>query len=579
MAILATSNNNTGGNLEIAHRHVKATAGTQYYGSLFALNNGTSSVYRPVSAFLEFFDADFNSLGRTNGTGYALPISGVATATQTNSQAQTAYPVRIGVTATAPTNTTWIRLGASAYQAAQATSAIEYLFIAPQLEIGATATNFHRGNDGTYTFAGEYGNSQIVIAAALSAEGGGGGGTYNSNYPMWQYGLEGANNGGHAANGSYTQPTLAGGGAGSTQAGGNALMYAPATTGNTTFNYAGGFNSSGGSSSGTYPMRGHQGGMSIYHSGNIVANSVPAYGGDGGLGTTLSGLNSGSPLGIPVAGGGGGAGWTTATTQNSNMPGRGNAGGGKGGGTWIVSNTGLSNYYSRGIDALANTGSGGGGGASNQNNASSVTANHLANTAIVYDTANANQYLWNPVYNCTTLITAAAAIYATNGLRITIQDVGNAKVQTGVNAFPILPRTVLDFTGVAARLTTAPAGVTSTQFPGLAKRIRPTIRWKTYDMQTIREDRPAYDIVFTAVNTVTYLNNIAGQTTAVGAWQDLQAPVNAAYFDVTWEALYLDAGDVIDVDFNSLVYFPYSSFGGNGADGLAIVRWFDKAVF
>jgi len=280
-----------------------------------------------------------------------------------------------------------------------------------------------------------------------------------------------------------------------------------------------------------------------------------------------------------AAGGGGGAGWTTATTQNSNMPGRGNAGGGKGGGTWIVSNTGLSNYYSRGIDALANTGSGGGGGASNQNNASSVTANHLANTAIVYDTANANQYLWNPVYNCTTLITAAAAIYATNGLRITIQDVGNAKVQTGVNAFPILPRTVLDFTGVAARLTTAPAGVTSTQFPGLAKRIRPTIRWKTYDMQTIREDRPAYDIVFTAVNTVTYLNNIAGQTTAVGAWQDLQAPVNAAYFDVTWEALYLDAGDVIDVDFNSLVYFPYSSFGGNGADGLAIVRWFDKAVF
>lgn len=582
MAILATANSTAGGNVELAHRPVRAIAGNSYTGSLFAMANGTATVYRPASAFIEFLDADYNSLSRTNGTGYALPVTGVASATQTNTLAAAAHPVRLGVTATAPTGTVYARLGGSVYQASTASSAIEYLFIAPQLEVGASATVFHRGNDGTYTFAGEQGNSQVVIAASLSAEGGGGGGTYNSAYPMWQYGLEGANNGGHAAFNSATLPTLAGGGAGSTQAGGNAIIYFPAVTSSTNPLPITGYNSTGGSSSSTYPMRGHQGGMAVYNTAVIAnqpANSLPAVAGDGGLGTVLSGLNSGSSLGISVAGGGGGAGWTTAATQNSNMPGRGNAGGGKGGGTWIVSNTGLSNYYSRGIDAVANTGSGGGGGASNQTNTPNTAAAHLAQAAVIYDTANANQYTWNPIYNVTTAISSSAGLYATNGLRMTMQDVGNGKASTGVNAFPILPRTPLEFTGVAARLTTAPAGVTSSQFPSLAKRVRPTIRWKTYDMQIIREDRPAYDIIFGSVNTTTYLNSTASQTTSIGSWQTLQAPANAAYFDVTWEALYMDAGDIIDFDFNGLNYFPYTSFGGNGADGLAIVRWFDKAVF
>ena len=42
----------------------------------------------------------------------------------------------------------------------------------------------------------------------------------------------------------------------------------------------------------------------------------------------------------------------------------------------------------------------------------------------------------------------------------------------------------------------------------------------------------------------------------------------------------MDAGDVVDVDFAAgLGYFGYKSNGGNGADGYALVRWFDKAVY
>ena len=40
----------------------------------------------------------------------------------------------------------------------------------------------------------------------------------------------------------------------------------------------------------------------------------------------------------------------------------------------------------------------------------------------------------------------------------------------------------------------------------------------------------------------------------------------------------MDAGDVVDLDFGGLQYYGYQSFGGNGADGYALVRWFDKAV-
>ena len=131
------------------------------------------------------------------------------------------------------------------------------------------------------------------------------------------------------------------------------------------------------------------------------------------------------------------------------------------------------------------------------------------------------------------------------------------------------------FPGVAARLTTAPSGITSTNFAGLPKRVRPTVRWKTAQGVLIREDRPTYDVTFTGVNAVTYIGP-AGST--AGGWQTVPAPANAAYFDVCWELLYMDAGDVVDLDFSGCQYYAYRTEGGNGADGLAIIRWFDKAV-
>jgi hypothetical protein len=40
----------------------------------------------------------------------------------------------------------------------------------------------------------------------------------------------------------------------------------------------------------------------------------------------------------------------------------------------------------------------------------------------------------------------------------------------------------------------------------------------------------------------------------------------------------MDAGDVVDVDLAGCQYYAFQSFGGNGADGYAMIRWFDKAV-
>ena len=74
---------------------------------------------------------------------------------------------------------------------------------------------------------------------------------------------------------------------------------------------------------------------------------------------------------------------------------------------------------------------------------------------------------------------------------------------------------------------------------------------------------------------VTYLG-ASGATS--GFWQTLTAPEGASYFDVTWEFLYMDAGDVVDVDLAGCQYYAFQSFGGNGADGFAMIRWFDKAV-
>ena len=128
---------------------------------------------------------------------------------------------------------------------------------------------------------------------------------------------------------------------------------------------------------------------------------------------------------------------------------------------------------------------------------------------------------------------------------------------------------------MAARLTTAPGGVTASQFPGLAKRVRPTVRWKDDRNLLIREDRPDFNIVFAGVNTITYLG-AAGATS--GSWLTLNAPDNASFFDVCWEFLYFDAGDIVDVDLGGCQYQGYRAEGGNGADGYALIRWFDKAV-
>jgi hypothetical protein len=323
-------------------------------------------------------------------------------------------------------------------------------------------------------------------------------------------------------------------------------------------------------------MRGHQGGYAIWNSGT---NNFHAMGeaGKGGPGVLLNGLNSGSPLGLPVAGGGGGAGWSANNSIQQSLPGIGQNGGGKGAPTWLATQASTTaDYYARGLDAIANTGAGGGGGGSNWTNTPNTLITHnSANAAVNYEALTSEFFKWNPIYNANIVISAQAGFYGSNVLRTTIQDTGNAKITTSWQSFPILPRIPLVFPGVAARLTTAPGGVTSAQFTGLPKRVRPTVRWKNDKNVIIREDRPTFDIQFSGTNTVTYLG-ASGATS--GYWQTLAAPENAAYFDVTWEFLYMDAGDVVDVDFGGCQYYGYQSFGGNGADGYAMVRWFDKAV-
>jgi hypothetical protein len=570
-SLLVSSNQATNGNLETAHRFVKASPGVQYSGSAFLVDTGTANNYRPVRAYLEFFDRDYNSIIRTEGSNVYLPISGAASLTQ--QMPAVTYPVRVGATVTAPVNTAFVKFGITKIAASTTATLgqIEYHVIAPQLEVAAVPTTYKEVDNVTYFYAGQPGITPIVTAATLSAEGGGGGGTWNSNNPVWLYGLEGANNGGHAANNSSGAMTLAGGGGGSMTAGGNALTFTPA------FSTApsGGWATTAGSSQPTWPMRGNFGGAASWNSGTGNTN-IPGWGGDGGQGQLISSINSSSPLGIPLGGGGGGAGWTTGS-QNQTSPGRGQGGGGKGGGTWIVNASGASaDYYARGLDAIQNTGGGGGGGGSNWGNDPFAPLTHNSGQAAVnYEAISSDYFKWTPVYNANIVISAQGGFYGSNVLRTTIQDVGNAKVTTVWQTFPILTRIPLFFTGVAARLTTAPAGVTSPQFSGTPKRVRPTVRWKNDRNVVIREDRPEFNIQFAGVNTITYLG-AAGATS--GNWQTLAAPADAAFFDVCWELLYMDAGDVVDLDLGGLQYYGYQSFGGNGADGYALVRWFDKAV-
>jgi hypothetical protein len=575
-SMLMQTNSTNGANLETSHRFVRITPGTAYSGSAFVVATGTSNQYRPTRAYIEYFDADYNSVLRTEGSNVFIPISGVATATQ--QMPAVTYPVRVAVNGvTAPATARFAKFGILNFQGAQSATGtvIEYHILAPQLEPAAVATTYKKVDNVNYFYAGQPGLTPIVNSlGTLSAEGGGGGGTYNSNSRHWQYGLEGGNNGGHAAYNSQSVTTLAGGGAGAGGIGQPAIMYGGGVSGGTSVDH---YRTTAGSSQQIWPMRGHQGGFAVWHASGTQSSVVMGRAGDGGTGVLLNGLNSGSPLGLPLGGGGGGAGWNASNSQTQATPGYGQNGGGKGAPTWISTQASTTqDYYARGLDAIANTGAGGGGGGSNWTNTPQTLATHnSAQVAVNYEALSSEFFKWNPVYNAVTNISAQGGFYGSNVLRTVIQDTGNAKVTTSWQSFPILPRIPLVFPGVAARLTTAPGGVTSAQFTGLPKRVRPTVRWKNDRNVIIREDRPPFDIVFSGTNTITYL----GPTGATsGYWQTLAAPADASFFDVTWEYLYMDAGDVVDVDLNGCQYYGYMSFGGNGADGFAMIRWFDKAV-
>jgi len=575
-AMMMWSQASTGANLETTHKFVKVSPSTNYSGSAFVVATGTSNQYRPTRAFIEYFDADYNSLLRTEGNNVYLPISGARNLNQ--QMPNVTYPIRVVVNAAlSPVTAAYARFGILNYQGAQTGSAgqVEYSLIAPQLEPASVATVYKKVDNVNYFYAGQPGQTAIVSSlGTLAAEGGGGGGTYNTYNYHWQFGMEGGNNGGHAAVGSYTYQTNAGGGAGAGGVGGNAIGYGIANQTNSLDGHRG----TAALSQQIWPMRGHQGGAAVVNS-STYSQYLSYYAGNGGPGVLLNGLNSGSPLGLPLGGGGGGAGWAANNSTQQANPGQGQNGGGKGAPTWLynANSDGGSDYYARGLDAIANTGAGGGGGASNWNNAPSTLITHYtASRAVNYEAISSEYYKWNPIYNATTTIVGGSIMYGANSLRVTIQDTGNAKVTTSWQQFPIMPRIALVFPGVAARLTTAPGGVTSSQFTGLPKRVRPTVRWKDYRNTLIKEERPIYDIQFTATNSVTYLG-VSGVATS-GYWQTLKAPANAAFFDVCWEFLYMDAGDVVDVDFSSCQYYGYDSQGGNGADGFAMIRWFDKAV-
>lgn len=574
-SMLMQTNSASGANLETSHRFVRVQPNTQYSGSAFVVATGTSNQYRPTRAYIEYFDADFNSVLRTEGSNVFLPISGVQTSNQ--QMPNVTYPVRLAVNgATSPVNARWAKFGIMNLNGAQSATgtAIEHHIIAPQLEPAATATTYKRVDNVNFFYAGQPGMTPVVSSlGTLAAEGGGGGGTFNSNSTHWQYGLEGGNNGGHAVQNSNTTTTLAGGGAGAGGYGQPARIYGAGVSGGNTID---GYRTTAGGSIQTYPLRGHLGGYAVWNSGTNNFH-VQGEAGHGGPGVLLNGLNSGSPVGLPLGGGGGGAGWSANNSINQTTPGIGQNGGGKGGGTWLVTQASTTgDYYARGLDAIANTGSGGGGGGSNWTNTPNTLLTHnSANAAVNYEALTSEFFKWNPIYNASTVISAQAGFYGSNVLRTTIQDTGNAKVTTSWQSFPILPRIALVFPGVAARLTTAPGGATSSQFTGLPKRVRPTVRWKNDRNVIIREDRPIFDIQFSGVNTVTFLG-AAGATS--GYWQTLAAPADASFFDVTWELLYMDAGDVVDLDFGGCQYYGYQSFGGNGADGYAMIRWFDKAV-
>jgi hypothetical protein len=554
----------TGANMEVSHDFVKATPGQLLTGSFYAW---AWKEYRNANAYLEFYDADANFISRTAGTASLLGTTG--TKMQGTSNLQATAGRRYTVSATTPANAFYVRLGATfAFAANNNTGAAEpefYLAYA-QLEAAAGVTFYKDGNTAGFTWAGEAHYSATITAPLLRAQGGGGGGTYNTNLRFWQFGLPGANAGGHGITNSSTTPTYGGGGAGAGGPGGNAISYAPQITGGVT---TAGYGTSGSTMLQNVQQQGNQGGYAM-----LASNAAtPSYGGDGGPGVIVNG--TGTLAVSQLGGGGGGGGWNAFAQGSNNNPGRGQAGGGKGGHTYVAYLTGqagglITDYYARGLDAAPNTGSGGGGAGSNGGISPLTLLAHSASTFIQFEAAtapNTDMGRWAPVYNATTALLAGSTKYGTNALRTTIQDAGNAKVVTSWTDFPILPRTQLFFSGFSFRLNTGSNPGT----PNLGTKVaRPTIQWYDINKVLIREDRPSINASLVAA---TYTDTVAG---TISTWQPPLAPANCAYFQVAVEMLNMSAGDVCDIDFNTVQYYPYVPTGGNGADGTVIIRYTEK---
>lgn len=556
----------TGENMEVSHDFVKAVAGTQYSGSTYVWG---WKEYRPASAYLEFYDIDQNIISTRNvGTPVLIPVSNLKMSATGNINATSGK--RVSVTATAPSGSVYMRLGVQFPLAANNNTGgaePEYYLAFSQLEVGSSPTYYKDGNTSGFTWAGEGHYSATTTTPLVGARGGGGGGTFNANVRIWQFGLPGANAGGHAAQGANTTPTYGGGGAGSGSAGSNAIVYSPIIT---TGSIAGGYTSTGAVMLQNMQQLGNVGGYAV----TTNNSNVPAFGGDGGLGVSVGG--TGSLVTTQLGGGGGGGGWNTFAQGGFNNPGRGNAGGGKGGHTYLAYLTGqggglITDLYSRGIDAAPNTGSGGGGAGSNGNNSPLTLLTHSSSQFISFENnSQADMNRWSPAFNCTTLVTAAAALYGSFGLRATAQDAGNMKVITSWSDYPIMPRTQLFLSGFGFRLN---AGASNPGTPNLGTKVaRPTIIWLDINKNVIREERPSVSVsLIPNAFTTTVATNM--QTFQPGL-----APVNCAFFQVGVEMLNMSAGDFVDIDFNTTQYYPYYATGGNGADGTVLIRYTEKFI-
>ena len=559
------STDTTSENMEVSHDWVKATPGVQYTGSVYAW---AWKEYRTSSAYLEFYDIDQNLIGsRTNGTTIFVPVT--ATKMGSSTQAQSTAGKRMSATATAPGTAAYVRFGVQFNNAANNNTGgqePEFYLAYAQLEVGSTPTFYKDGNTTGFTWAGESHYSTTITSPLVAAKGGGGGGTYNSNFRFWQFGLPGANYGGHATTNSPTSPTYAGGGGGAGSAGANAIAYYAAVSGGNTTT---GYGSSGSTQLQFIPQNGNLGGYAV--TGSNV--NIPHYGGDGGLGVDVNG--AGTLDQHYLGGGGGGGGWNTFAQAGFNNPGRGNGGGGKGGHTYLAYLTGIesgsliTDIYSRGFDGTPNTGGGGGGAGSNGNNSPLTLATHNASQFLTFENNSLTDLnRWNPDYNCSIAISATTPAYGSFMLRATVQDAGNIRVKTSWSDFPILPRTQLYFSGFAFRL-----GSTNTNpgTPNIGTKVaRPVVIWLDINKRVIREDRPSTNATLVAGS---WTKDVAN---TMQVWQPSLAPASAAYFQVAVEALFMSGGDTLDIDFNTLQYYPYVSNGGNGADGTVIIRYAEK---